>query len=306
MSFALLAQDGPTASERPLAPPGGSTQDSPSATSYTPRFGNFSRLVAGVDYSYVGGGAAKFEGAKSGNSDAQAVNVVVAGAIPISEQWFIPVGLGAGNFFLDSVSGVPFPDEIHTLRLHTGLGYRIDEDWTVMATLGPAIYRLDHIDSSDFGLSGMFGATYRMRPNLLLAFGLGINPDSSIPVLPAAGARWDIKTNLTLNLMFPRPALLYRAAPRLSLFAGADVKITVFRADSDQGTRIGQPQFNNALGTYRDFHLGAGAEYELVHGMCFSCEGGYSVGRAIDYKRLNETIDFDPAPYVQAGVRFAF
>ena len=41
--------------------------------------------------------------------------------------------------------------------------------------------------------------------------------------------------------MFPRPVLIYRAAPKLSLFAGADIKFAVFRAAEDQGNEIGKP-----------------------------------------------------------------
>jgi len=59
-------------------------------------------------------------------------------------------------------------------------------------------------------------------------------------------------------------------------------------------------------GTYRDFHLGAGVEYEIVRGLSLSVEGGYSVGRQIDYQRIDQTVSFDPAPYAQAGLRYRF
>jgi opacity protein-like surface antigen len=263
-------------------------------------------MAAAVDYSYVGGGEAEFKGSKTGDSQAQSANVMMAGAVPLSQRWFVPLGLGSGNFFLDSVTGMPIPDQIHTLRLHTGLGYQLNEQWTLMAGVGPALYRYDHVSSDDFGIAGMVSAIYQVRPDLTLAFGIGVNPDSSIPVLPAAGVRWDIQTNLTLNLMFPRPVLLYRVAPKLSVFAGGDIKLAVFRADTDQGDQIGLRQYNNALGTYRDFHLGAGAEYEIVRGLSVAVEGGYSVGREIDYKRVGETVKFDPAPYGQVGVKYRF
>ncbi len=106
--------------------------------------------------------------------------------------------------------------------------------------------------------------------------------------------------------MFPRPVIIYRPMPKLSLFAGGDFKFAVFRADSNQGDKLGQPRYDNALGTYRDFHLGAGIEYELVRGLSLSAEGGYSVGRQINYRRIDQTVEFDPAPYVRAGLRYRF
>jgi hypothetical protein len=60
------------------------------------------------------------------------------------------------------------------------------------------------------------------------------------------------------------------------------------------------------LGTYHDFHLGAGVEYALLPGLSLSAEGGYSVGREIDYKRIGQTVAFDPAPYGQVGVKYRF
>jgi hypothetical protein len=106
--------------------------------------------------------------------------------------------------------------------------------------------------------------------------------------------------------MFPRPVLIYRVAPRVALFAGGDFKFAVFRADKNTGDAIGQPSFNNALGTYHDFHLGAGLEYEIVRRLFLSAEGGYSVGREIDYRRIGQTVKFDPSPYCQAGVKYRF
>ena len=139
-----------------------------------------------------------------------------------------------------------------------------------------------------------------------MLFGLGFNPDSVYPVLPIAGVRWDVNTNLTLNLMFPKAGVIYRIDPNLSLYASVDFKFAVFRSEDDLGTQIGQPRFNNALATYQDIHLGLGAEYRIIRGLWVGVEGGYSVGRSIRYKNIDETVKFDPSPYVQASVRCWF
>jgi hypothetical protein len=303
---APAAQDSQPSESQPPTPAGGSQQDFATAIAFTPREGNRSRTIFSVDYSYVGAGQAKFQGTKQGNSEAQSLNASFAGAVPLNEKWFLPLGLSSANFFLDSVAGTPMPGQIHTLRLTAGLGYRPNERWSISASLGPGLYRLSDLETSDVGLGGMIHAIYRMRPSLTLAFGIGFNPDSDVPVLPAAGARWSIRTNLVLNLMFPRPVLIYRVAPKLNLFAGGDIKFAVFRAEHDQGDKLGQPRYNHALGTYRDFHLGVGVECQIVRGLSLSVEGGYSVGRQIDYKRIDQTVTFDPGPYAQAGLKYRF
>jgi hypothetical protein len=96
----------------------------------------------------------------------------------------------------------------------------------------------------------------------------------------------------------------YRVTPRLKFFAGVDGNFTVFRAGGNLGNKIGQSQFNNALGTYRDFRIGVGAEHQIVRGWSATVEGGYSLGREINYTRIDETVKFGSAPYIQVGLRW--
>jgi hypothetical protein len=311
LNCALRAQEAPADQEAPAEesqvpiPAGGSQEGFASPTAFSPIEGK-SREVFSLDYSYVGPGQAKYQGLSTGNSEAQSVNASLAEAVVLNDKWFIPLGVNSANFYLNSLAGAPIPDEIHALRLLGGLGYNLNDKWSFSAGLGPVLYRLTDVDSAAVGLAGRVQAVWRLRPDLTLAFGVGFEPDRDVPVLPAAGVRWNIRTNLTLNLMFPRPVLIYRAAPKLSLFAGADIKFAVFRASEDFGNTVNQGRYDNALGTYRDFHLGGGATYEIARSVWLSVEGGYSVGREIDYQRIDQTVTFDPAPYAQAGLKYRF
>ena len=64
-------------------------------------------------------------------------------------------------------------------------------------------------------------------------------------------------------------------------------------------------QFNNGIATYRDFLLGAGAEYRICHGLSLSLKGGYSFGRELDYQRIDQTVKFGSSPFVQVGLKMA-
>ena len=263
------------------------------------------RIGAFVDYSYVARGDVNYYGAK-GQSGAECVNVLVTGEIPLNDLWYMPLGIGSGNIWFNSVAGAPIPNQIDTLHFNAGLGIRLNEQWTVSASVGPVLYALQDIESDDIGFMGTVRVVYRAKPNLVVTFGLAVNPDSDTPVFPGFGARWDVRTNLTLNLMFPKPGVIYRATPRLSLFVGGGLNGATFRTDDQMASRTGLTQFNRALGTYWDFHLGAGLEYEIIRHLSVNLEGGYSLGRQIDYTRLDETVRFDPSPYVQAGLRYRF
>jgi hypothetical protein len=282
------------------------------APPYAPNYGDWMaahpgewRMGVSADYSAVAAGGVNFDGAH-GNSGAQSVNVNLGGDIPLNDAWFVPLGVTSRNFFLGTVPGAPIPDQIDTLGLNAGLGWRVNDRWTIAATIGPRFYRLDSVDGSDIGIGGMVRAVYKWTPALTVAFGFAVDPDRDVPVLPAAGLRWEIRTNLALSLMFPKSGLDYRLNSRLSLFAGFDGNFTVFRGEDDLGNKIGMSQYNNGLGTYRDFHFGVGAEYRILRGLAATVEGGYSFARELDYQRIDQTVKFDSAPYVQVGLRYRF
>jgi hypothetical protein len=263
------------------------------------------RMGGSLNYSFVAGSDASFQGGKS-SSDAQSVNASASAEIPLNDPWFLPLRLTYHHLTLGTVADVPIPDQINTLGFDVGLGYRLDQHWTITASAGPRLYRLSDIGGADIGAGGLVMAIYKFAPNLTFAGGLNYETDRNVPVLPAAGLQWDIHPDLTLDLMFPTTALIYHVDRQLDLFVGAFGNFTVFRADANLGSNIGQPAFNHGLGTYRDFELGPGVEYRFWKGLSLEVQGGYSVGRQIDYQRLDQTINFKASPCVQTALRWRF
>lgn len=258
-----------------------------------------------LGYSYVGKGNISFQGLK-GNSDAQSRDADLALAIPLDDHWSASLGMSFRDVLLGTVTDAPIPERIDAMGFDAGLGYRLNDRWTFAGSIGPQLYRLDGIDGDDVGIGGVVSATWKWKPNLTLAAGVAFDPANKFPVIPVAGLRWDIRTNLTLNLMLPKPAIIYRVNNRLVLGVGASADFTVFRADQDLGDKIGQPTFDNALGTYQDFHIGAGAYYRLWRQLSIGIEAGYSVGREIDYSQINQTVKFNNGPYVQVAMKWRF
>jgi opacity protein-like surface antigen len=268
---------------------------------------NTAALHVGIStfYSAVAAGNVNFGSAK-GNSGAQTADVHVATSFPLHDQWSLLVGASSHNIFLGGVPGAPVPQSIYTLSLTPGIGYHLNDQWTFAAGVGPRFYRVDSTDSQSIGIGGQVGATYICRPNLAFSFGLGVNPDRDIPVLPGGGLRWNFAQQFTLNLMFPRAEIDYRPGSKLTLFAGFASEFTIFRAGENLGDKIGLSQFNSGLGTYRDFHAAVGADYRIMGDLFASLEGGYSFDRQIDYDRIGQTVRFGSAPYVQVGLKFKF
>ncbi len=270
---------------------------------------DLSSPVAGqvtLDYTYDAPGATKFQGASLRHSDASTLNFGVDTRIRVNDDWFVPVGLESENYFLDAVGGAPIPDDINTLHLRTGLGWHMNDQWTFTGVVGPSLYRFDDIHSDDFGVSGGFLATYQQNPALTWTFGIMASPDNDVPVLPIVGVRWLISDHYTLEVGVPKTRLTYHIDRQWSLYTGLDLNGTTFRAEENLGTKTGFPQYNNALGTYRDIRLGIGASYEVLRGLRAEAEVGYSVYRRIDYSDIGQEVQFDPAPYVRVGVSYRF
>jgi len=266
---------------------------------------------AGVNLGYVGGTSAKFQGTRSGDSDAYNVNVNAGTRVTLTDVWSLNLGLVSDNYFLGTVAGDPIPNAIHTLRLNTGVGYRWNDQWSFNALLSPSLYRFEDVNGDDFGVSGGVVATFVQNSALTWAFGIIGSPDSDVPVLPIVGVRWLINDHYTLEVGMPKTRLTYKIEPNLAIYAGLDLNGTTFRTGEHLLPPNTPPsnnsgQYNSALATYRDIRLGVGASYQFWRGVRAEAETGFSVYREINYKDINQSVDFKPAPYVRLGLGVRF
>jgi hypothetical protein len=264
---------------------------------------------AGVNLGYVAGTSAKFQGTRSGNSDAFNVTVETGTRVYLNDKWFVNAGLVSDNFFLSTVAGIPVPDTINTLRLNLGVGYVINDQWTVTGLASPSLYRFDDIRGNDFGASGGVVASFRQNAALSWSFGIIGSPDSDVPALPIIGVRWLINDHYTLEVGMPRTRITYRIEPNWTAYAGLDLNGTTFRSAKDLGTKTGNAaylKYNDTLASYRDIHLGIGTGYEFTRGLRAEIETGCSVYREINFKEADQSVDFKPAPYVRVGLSARF
>jgi len=260
----------------------------------------------GVNLGYVAGSSGKFMGNRTGNSEAFNANVETGRHVTINEDWFLNLGLVSDNIFLSQISGEPVPSRINTLRLNFGLGYRLNEKWTLTGLASPSLYRFDDVNGNAFGASGGAIATYQQNPRLTWSFGMIGSPDSDVPVLPIVGVRWKLDDQYTLEVGMPRTRLSYLVESGWSLYGGLDFVGTTFRTEKDLGTRTGNTPYNDALASYRDIRLGLGTSYAFGHGIRAEIETGASVYREIYFKDIDQSVKFKPAPYVRLGLSARF
>jgi hypothetical protein len=260
----------------------------------------------GVNFGYNGGSTAKFQGAHLGDSDAFNISIEAGTRIALNENWFLNLGLVSDNFYLQQLAGTPIPDDIHTFRFNTGLGYRFNDQWSFTVLVSPSLYRLDDVSGNDVGVSGGVVATFQQKPSLTWSFGIIGSPDSDVPVLPIVGVRWLIDDHWMLEVGMPKTRLTYRIDRDWSFYGGLDLNGTTFRTEKDLGTKTGLATYNSALATYRDIRLGIGTSYQFLRGIRGEVETGVSAYREINYKDINQSVDFNPAAYVRVGLSVRF
>lgn len=263
-------------------------------------------VQASVNSGYDWSSSTKFQGGRVGDSDAYNINIGVGAHITLNDKWFVQLSLMSDNFYLEQLSAAPIPDAINTLRLNAGLGYRLNDKWTITALASPSFYRFDNVNGDDVGVAGSVMAAFRASPKLSLVFGIIGSPDSDAPVLPILGAHWRINDRYLVELGVPRTRMSYYIEKNWAVYAGGNLNGTIFRAGDTLGTQIGQSQYNNALGYYRDIRAGVGTSCEIIHGFRAEFEGGYSVYRDIDYTRVDTNVRFRPSPYVRLALSYRF
>ncbi len=291
-AFAALAVAQPEGMFSPGGPPGGSGGRPP--------------IGLRLDYGSTGAGDVTYRGVTRAGSDAASITATVSGSVPLGEGWIMPLSLTSQNIRLDGIAGVPVPESSRTLSFGTGLGRRLSEEWMLMGRVGATLYRLNGASLSDVGVSGGINAVWRQSPKLTYLFGVMVNPDSDLPVLPFIGVNWAINDEFTLALVFPEPRLTYRPDQHWSFHAGANLNGAVFRTGDTFGTELKNTRYNNALGSYRDIRAGLGFGYKFTPSVSLEADAGYSLNRRIEYERIGEKVEFDSARYFRVGVKFGF
>jgi Domain of unknown function (DUF6268) len=260
-----------------------------------------------LETSYTLGGDTEFGGGKFGDSDVFGANLSVGTLMPLNEDWSIPFELQSQYLSMGTLAGVPLPDAMNTLEFGTGLAYRPNDRWMYKASINTALYKFEDIGGNDIGISGGLMAMWEYSRSLKWMFGLMVQPDNELPVIPLIGVNWQINEQWELQLMLIKPRVVYTLDDQWKFHAGMGMNFgTTFRSSDTLGTSIGLPRFNDALGSYSDMRFGGGLEYQLTKSWSFEAEAGYSFNRKIDYEDIDEKVEFDPAPYFRAGMKYEF
>src|ERR1700731_424934 len=172
---------------------------------------------------------------------------------PRTKIGILRLGAEWERFSFGFPSGAPLPATLQSGSLIIGLDTQFSDSILVRVEAQPGVYTtaFDNV-SDDFNMPFIVGGTYIYNPNLQFIVGVSVDIERQYPVIPAAGIRWKISRDWTLNGVLPEPRIEYGASRNLTLYLGANVKETNFRVDENFGTAQHNPTLMHALLTYSE------------------------------------------------------
>ncbi len=262
-----------------------------------------------LNYTYVGD--ADLHSGLGGHLGEQTTQFGYSLKASLNDQLSLRFDLNYNRLDFGQSAGSPLPFDLQTLSASIGASYKLSEQWAVFGAVSPRLEMIDgwdQIESQDFQLGGILGATYDPSQDLSLRVGVAINPGTTgLPVMPVLDLRWRFADAWTLNFGFPRTSIDYQLLPNLRLspieigFEGGS-----FHTDKTYGSSVGMEDLNDRKLDYREVRVGVGADYAVAKNIHVGLSAGAVVYRQFDFNDANFTPQVDPAPYVQLGVKIGF
>jgi hypothetical protein len=201
---------------------------------------------------------------------------------------------GFATHLLEGPTSTDLPGALYDNWLELRWLKKFNDCWTMDLAISPSLFT-DYDNTSDgaFRLMGRAISLYSYSPDLQLAFGFIYLDREDIKALPAAGLIWTPNDDYKLELLFPRPRLMYRwTGDELCsrwVYVGGEFGGGSW-AIQRPGPAPGQT-FDDVI-TYGALRFLVGVETKRVKGFSPRVEAGFTFNRSIEYKSGNG--DYDP------------
>ena len=221
-----------------------------------------------------------------------------------SEETQTSIGFLYRNYSVDAAYGIPVSKAYHSLSLDIGSRWRLDDDWTLGATIKPGFYGDDArlFDSAAFSIPTAFFAEWKRGDAFSLVFGAAYSGFAEYPALPLFGVRWAMSPEWVLSLGVPSTSLSYGYGKGRSVFLAAHSSGGSFHTDDSNLPS----DFRDTKVSYRETRLGGGIAYPLFGIATLRAECGWMLDRKFDYHERGNAVKTDGAAYLQIVVSSKF
>jgi hypothetical protein len=258
-----------------------------------------------AESSYIGDGAATHGRVNYGNFSEISSSASVVVSDQIRNNFILRLGVQWERYAFDTSSPVtPIPDAVEGVNAVIGADIQLTSALLVRIEAHPGAYgSFKHGNSRLFNVPITIGASYFQTPDLVFIAGLGIDPNSNVPVFPAVGVHWKVSDRWLIDGVAPRPQVQFSLTDKITLFAGADIRNGTFRMDNQFGHSVRLEKLNNAILDYWEVRGGGGLTWAIWNGINLDIEGGVVPYRRFDFNRANfKVTSSDWAPYVRVGL----
>jgi hypothetical protein len=262
-----------------------------------------------AESSYIGDGAATHGRVNYGNFSEISSSASVVVSDQIQNNFILRLGVQWERYAFDTSSPVtPIPDAVEGVNAVIGADIQLTSALLVRIEAHPGAYgSFKHANSRLFNVPITIGASYFQTPDLVFIAGLGIDPNSNVPVFPAVGVHWKVSDRWLIDGVAPRPQVQFSLTDKITLFAGADIRNGTFRMDNQFGHSVRLEKLNNAILDYWEVRGGGGLTWAIWNGVNLDIEGGVVPYRRFDFNRANfKVTSSDWAPYVRVGLSASF
>lgn len=218
------------------------------------------------------------------------------------------IAIGFSYTDLDAPAPLDLPSELYDVSIGLRWFRPINEQWAVNISIDPAFASDSHNKSSDaWQLRGSLFGIYTSSRWTKWMFGAIATGRDDIPVLPAAGVIWQPSKHCQVDLILPRPRVLYM------VHDGGDRQQWVYTGGSVTG---GTWAYRRAGGlneqlTYREWRLVLGWESKPPAnppgvygptGILYGAEIGYVFGRIFEFESGAPDIEPDGTVLLRATI----
>jgi opacity protein-like surface antigen len=260
-----------------------------------------------TQYSYVGGARTRGAGVNTDSVDENSADVKYVVCPQVNKDLLLRLGFEWERFSFDVPDHAGVPPTLQQISGVLGFDYQIADEWIMRMEIEPGIYSdFRDISFRDFDAPLILGGIHLVSADVQWFFGLRIDPRTQYPVLPAAGVRWKLNDEWTLNFMLPNPRVEYSVNEKLKLYAGGGIEAGTFAVGENFGSDHGEPKLNGAIVDFLEFRFGTGCSWAITPILTIEAEAGFVPFRDFDFFDHDVDIRSHNAPYAQLACHARF
>jgi hypothetical protein len=191
--------------------------------------------------------------------------------------------------------GPNLPSQVYALTTDFQVEQPVSRKLSFTFGATPGLYTdWNNLTSEAVRVPARLFASYVVSPKLILIGGVVYTAQPELPIIPAAGLIWNPSEKWRVDLIAPRPRLVYRWNDQLQVYGQFSFEASTYAI---------RTMDRDDLLEYRDFRVSLGTEWTTKQKVRLYSEVGAAFARDLDLMHQpSNTID--PGIFLRAGVRF--